>query len=108
MSRSRLTHSRHCRHRRHGVNRHLLDTCSTPTRHSPDTVDTVDTSTHQGSKLNLGGNSIGDVGAKALAAGVTASSSMATLYLYGNHISDDAKKSLRDAVQGRQGFSLCM
>ena len=26
------------------------DTRSTPTRHSPDTVDTVDTSTHQGSR----------------------------------------------------------
>ena len=50
---------------------------------------------------------IGDEGAKALAAGVAASGSMATLYLdYNSKIGVAAKQSLRDAVQGRQGFDL--
>ena len=56
--------------------------------------------------LILAYNKIGDEGAKALAAGVAASGSTAALYLDFNQISRAAKQSLRDAVQGRQGFSL--
>ena len=52
LSRSPSTLRRHSRHLDTGVNRHPLDTHSTLTRHSPDTVDTVDTSTHQGSICN--------------------------------------------------------
>ena len=36
-------------------------------------------------KLFLRQNNFGDEGAKALATGVAASGSMATIYLYGNH-----------------------
>ena len=58
--------------------------------------------------LDLHSNNIGYEGAKALAAGVAASGSMATLYLFFNNISNAAKQSLHDAVQGRQGFNLSM
>ena len=56
--------------------------------------------------LWLNHNNIGDEGAKALVAGVAVSSSMASLNLVNNNITDAAKQSLRDAVQGRQGFNL--
>ena len=57
--------------------------------------------------LGLWSNQIGDEGAKALAAGVAASGSMVKLGLrFNSNISDAAKQSLRDAVQGRQGFDL--
>ena len=88
-------------------------------------------------ELKLDGNSIGDEGAKALAAGVAASGSMALLDLNHNNIGDegakalaaavaasgsmtlmvcldsnntgaDAKQSMRDAVQGRQGFFMIL
>ena len=57
--------------------------------------------------LNLYGCGIGDEGAKALAAGVASSGSMAALNLDWNpNIGYAARQSLRDAVQGRQGFDL--
>ena len=56
--------------------------------------------------LWLSSNRIGDEGAKALAAGVAFSGSMATLYIGGNTFGDAAKQSLRDAVRGRQGFEM--
>lgn len=60
-------------------------------------------------ELWLGENQIGDEGAKALAASVAANSSLTELYLDHQHnrnnkLGDAAKKSLRDAVRGRQGF----
>ena len=62
-------------------------------------------------RLWLAGNNIGDEGAKALSASVAVSGSMAALFLFGNNMNigdapDAAKQSLRDAVQGRQGFAL--
>ena len=85
--------------------------------------------------LHLGGNSMGNVGANALAEAVRVSGSLVTLVLehnqignegaqalaeavsvsgslvylnlnYNDNIGNAAKQSLRDAVQGRQGFEL--
>ena len=57
--------------------------------------------------LDLQQNRIGDVGAKAIAEALKSSGSMVTLGLNSNsNISAAAKQSLRDAVQGRQGFKL--
>ena len=57
-------------------------------------------------RLLLAGNNIGDEGAMALAAGVAASGSMSFLALGCNNIGTAAKQSLRDVIQGRQGFDL--
>ena len=56
--------------------------------------------------LELRFNKIGDEGAKALTAGVAASGSTATLNLSRNTIGAAVKKSLHDAAQGHQGFTL--
>ena len=57
--------------------------------------------------LHLEGNNIGDEGAKAIAEALVSSGSMSSLDLNVNsNVGGAAKQSLRDAVQGRQGFQL--
>ena len=56
--------------------------------------------------LDLSQNKIGDVGANAIVEAVRAGGSLATLDLCSNNIGGAAKISLRNVVQGRQGFFL--
>ena len=63
--------------------------------------------------LNLNGNNIGAVGAKALAEALRANRSLSKLWLSNNNhllgdngIGDEGAKALRDAVRDRQGFTL--
>ena len=57
-------------------------------------------------QLNLYGNELGPEGAKALAAAIAASGSLAHLNLRSKEIGDAAQQLLWDAVRDRQGFRL--
>ena len=56
--------------------------------------------------LYLAFNQLGDAGAEAIAAMLRTNRSLTHLSLGGNKIGDAGKKALREAVEGRRGFSL--
>ena len=56
--------------------------------------------------LDLGGNSIGDVGAEALAGALRVNGVLTHLDLEFNNINQKGKSQMREAVQGRKGFNL--
>jgi len=58
-------------------------------------------------KLNLSYNQLGDAGAEAIAAMLRTNRSLTSLVLNSNKkIGDAAKKAVREAVEGREGFEL--
>ena len=59
-------------------------------------------------KLNLGHNQLGDAGAEAIAAMLRTNRSLTYLTLRYNKIGDAGKKAVREAVEGREGFELCV
>ena len=56
--------------------------------------------------LNLGGNQLGDDGAKALAAAVAASGSLAELHLDDNNIGDEGAKALAAGISASGSLAL--
>ena len=57
-------------------------------------------------KLELGNNSIGDDGAKAIAEALKVNAVLTELHLYDNNLGDAGNKAVQDAVKGRSGFKL--
>ena len=56
-------------------------------------------------ELALSYNQLGVAGAEAIAAMLRTNRSLTDLYLVGNKIGDAGKKAVREAVEGREGFS---
>jgi hypothetical protein len=56
--------------------------------------------------LDLRGNKIGDEGAIAIAEALKVTAVLTKLYLWNNNLGDAGKKAVRDAVKGRSGFEL--
>ena len=57
-------------------------------------------------ELWLGGNDIGDVGAKAIAEALKVNAVLTKLDIWANNMGDAGGKAVRDAVKGRSGFVL--
>eukprot|EP00812_Abedinium_dasypus_P008900 NODE_2628_length_902_cov_303.714286.p4 GENE.NODE_2628_length_902_cov_303.714286~~NODE_2628_length_902_cov_303.714286.p4 ORF type:complete len:90 (-),score=28.00 NODE_2628_length_902_cov_303.714286:235-504(-) len=56
--------------------------------------------------LRLGGNKIGNAGAKALAEALTTNNTLKSLYLYKNKIGDDGAKALHAVCDHKSYFDL--
>ncbi len=57
-------------------------------------------------ELELGGNEIGDEGAKAIAEALKVNAVLTKLDIRYKNMGDAGKKAVRDAVKGRSGFLL--